>query len=247
MGDKYWYLKNCDLFSRLEQAEIEAIEMRSRSRSFARGDLIYLPADRSESVLLLTTGRVKLYHVTQEGKTASLALIDPGELFGELAIFDTTPREEFAEAMEKSTVVLIPSDVVNELMTKHPEVSLGVTKLMGFRRRRVEQRLKSLLFRSNRERLGHLLLELVEKYGQRHEGGVLIGIRLSHQELANIIGSTRETVTVLLGELQDEGKVTVQRRRVVVRNVQGLAEEVGVPVPTLPGDPVRPTPLLRTR
>ncbi len=235
MGDKYWYLKNCDLFSRLSQQEIEAVESRSRSKSFGRGGLVYLPADQGDSLLLLTSGRVKLYHVTQEGKQASLAIIDPGEVFGELSVFERAPRDEFAEAMEKSNVVLIPADVVQELMARHADVSLGVTKLMGFRRRRVEQRLKSLLFRSNRERLGHLLLELVEKYGQRTPDGVLLGIRLSHQELANIIGSTRETVTVVLGEMQDEGLVVVQRRKLVLREIGRLAGELGVPVPPVRG------------
>ena len=74
-------------------------------------------------------------------------------------------REEFAEAMEKSTVVLIPGGEIRRLMEESPQMSLGVTKLMGMRRRRVERRLKSLLFQSNRERLIHLLLELAEKYG----------------------------------------------------------------------------------
>jgi CRP-like cAMP-binding protein len=105
---------------------------------------------------------------------------------------------------------------------------------MGLRRQRVERRLKSLLFRSNRERLIYLLLELAEKYGRTNPDGLLIGIKLSHQELANMIGSTRETVTVLLGELQSEGLLAIQRRQVILRNPTRLADSIDVPAPTLP-------------
>lgn len=237
MESKFWYLKNCDLFERLTARQIERVETRSKARSFPKGSLIYLPRDRGDSVLLLTEGRVKIYHLTGEGKQALLALIEPGELFGELAVFEGGTREEFAEAMDNSTVVLIPGEEIRRLMEEQPAVSIEVTRLMGLRRRRIERRLKSLLFRSNRERLIHLLLELAEKYGRPTPEGVLIGIRLSHQDLASVIGSTRETVTVILGELQEEGAVTVRRRRIYLNAVETLAESIEVSVPQLPAAP----------
>ena len=247
MQEKFWYLKRCDLFERLDAEEIEALESRCLTRTFGRKSLIYLPSDQSDSVLLLASGRVKLYHITNDGKEAVLALIEPGELFGELALVEPGQREEFAEAMIPSRVVLIPGDAVRELMEKHPEVSLEVSRLMGLRRRRTERRLKSLLFRSNRERLIHLLLELAEKYGRPGSDGLLIDIKLSHQELASIIGSTRETVTVVLGELQAEGYLLIRRRQLILRNLDGLASSLGVPPPSVDrseGDRLSPPRLL---
>ncbi len=193
-----------------------------------------MPADASESVFLLTSGRIKLYHNTSEGKQALLALIEPGEVFGELAVFDSDKREEFAEAMSTSTLIRIPREAIQSLMEQHAGVALGVTKLMGFRRRRIERRLKSLLFRSNRERLVHLLIELADKYGQRNAKGVLLGIKLSHQELASIIGSTRETVTVVLGELQAEGSILIQRRQILLTDMQRLAHSIEMEAPPVP-------------
>jgi len=231
MDEKIWYLKRCDLFERLSEGQVARLEAASKSRTFPRGSLIYLPTDRGDSVLLLTSGRVKIYHLTPEGKQAVLAIIEPGELFGELALFDSGSREEFAETMEPSTAVLIPGDEVRRLMEEHPSVSLEVTRLMGLRRRRVERRLKSLLFRSNRERLVYLLLDLAGKYGRSSADGVLIGIRLSHQELAGMIGSTRETVTVLLGELQAEGSIGIERRHIILKQLDRLAAAVDVPPP----------------
>lgn len=98
--------------------------------------------------------------------------------------------------------------------------------MIGWRRRRIERRLKGLLFRSNRKRLIHLLLELAEDYGRGVPEGVLITLGLSHQELAAVIGATRETVTVLLGELQLEGFLSVKRRKLVVKALERLAQEV---------------------
>lgn len=226
MDKNFWYLKNCDLFERLSQDQIAQVERNATVRQFSRGNLVYLPTESSDSVFLLLTGRIKLYHLTPEGKQALLALIEPGELFGELAILGGGEREEYAEAMLKSSILRIPGPVIQELMQQHATVSLGVTKLMGLRRQRVEQRLKSLLFKSNRDRLTHLLLELAEKYGRFTPEGVLIDIKLSHQELASIIGSTRETVTVLLGELQNERCIDIQKRHIILRKAQYLANSI---------------------
>lgn len=226
MDKNFWYLKNCDLFERLSQDQIAYVEGHSSVKQFGKGNLVYLPTESSDSVFLLLSGRIKLYHITSDGKQALLALIEPGELFGELAILDGGDRDEYAEAMLKATILRIPGQIIQELMQHHAEVSLGVTKLMGLRRQRVEQRLKSLLFRSNRDRLTHLLLELAEKYGQFTPEGVLINIKLSHQELASIIGSTRETVTVLLGEMQEERSIDIQKRQIILRKAQYLANSI---------------------
>ncbi len=233
MSEKTWHLKRCDLFQRLTGEQLSRLESRCRTRSFPRKSLIYLPTDPGDGVLLLASGRVKICTLTDDGKQAILAFIEPGELFGELAIFEQGEREEYAEACEASTVILIPTDEMRRLVEEHPHVSVGITKLIGLRRRRVERRLKSLLFRSNRERLVHLLLELTEQYGFPVADGVQLRIKLSHQDLANVIGSSRETVTIVLGELQAEGSLRVGRRKIVLTDPKRLAQSVKMPPPKL--------------
>lgn len=234
MDEQLWHLKKCPLFEKLTPDQASWLESQSQSRSFAKGSMIYMPADAGESVFLLTSGRIKLYHITPEGKQTLLALVEPGELFGELAVFEAGGREEFAETMLKSTLIKIPRSAIQELMEQHPQVAVGVTKLMGFRRRRIERRLKSLLFRSNRERLIHLLLELAEQYGTSSVDGIRLGIKLSHQELASIIGSTRETVTVVLGELQHEGSISIVKRQIYLKAMDRLAHSIDAVAPTVP-------------
>jgi len=235
MSERLWYLKHCDLFQRLSPEQLATVESRSRIRECPRGTPIYLPADYANGVLLLAKGRVKIGSFTDEGKQSILAFIEPGELFGELALMGSEEREEYAEAVEKSTVILIPNEVMQHLLSENPSVSLGITKLYGLRRQRVERRLKYLLFRSNRERLIHLLLELAEQYGRRTGVGVELRIKLSHQDLASIVGSTRETVTVVLGELQAEGRLQLGRRKIILTDVAHLADSVSMPVPRLSG------------
>lgn len=231
MSERLWYLKQCDLFQQLGPEQIAALEPRCRVRVFPRSSPIYLPSDHANGVLLLAEGRVKIGSFTEDGKQAILAFIEPGELFGELVLMGSPQREEYAEAVEKSTIVLIPSDAIEQLLLENPQLSLGITRLIGLRRRRIERRLKYLLFRSNRERMVHLLLELAEQYGRESPAGLELRIKLSHQDLANIIGSTRETVTVVLGELQSEGLLELGRRKIIVKDLARLAGSVGVAVP----------------
>lgn len=234
MSEKLWHLKQCHLFERLSDDELRRVESMSRARTFPAKTPIYLPAEKANSVFVLTTGRAKICHITPEGKQSILSFIEPGEMFGELAIFDSEQRDEYAESVSKCTVVMISNDIMSELMESHADVSLKITKLFGLRRRRIERRLKQLLFLSNRERLTHLLLELAEQYGKATPDGVELGIRLSHQDFANVIGSTRETVTVVLGELQNEGLISVGRRSVLLKNAEQLAASVHRSEPEIP-------------
>jgi CRP/FNR family cyclic AMP-dependent transcriptional regulator len=231
MTEKYWFLKRCDLFGPLSDEQLHLMESRCRIREIPRGSPVYLPADAADGMLLLAAGRVKICGFTPDGKQSILTFIEPGEVFGELAIFDPGAREEYAEAVLASTVLLIPREQVQRLMLEQPSLSLGVTKLIGLRRKRIERRLKYLLFHSNRDKLVHLLLELVEQYGKASGDDIEITLKLSHQDLASIIGATRETVTVNLGDLQAAGLIKVGRKRVTVTDVERMAASVSVPAP----------------
>lgn len=232
MSERLWYLKQCDLFQQLPPEQIAALEGQCRVKAFPRATPVYLPSDQADGVMLLAQGRVKIGSLTEDGKQSILAFVEPGELFGELALMGGQEREEFAETVEKSMIVLIPNDAMQQLLLRNPRLSLGVTRLIGLRRRRIERRLKNLLFRSNRERLVHLLLELAEQYGRPAADGLELKIKLSHQDLASVIGSTRETVTVLLGEMQAEGLLKLGRRKIILTDPPRLAKTVGT---TLPG------------
>jgi CRP-like cAMP-binding protein len=239
--ERYWYIKHCRLFETLSADQLSRLERRARIRHYPRKSAVYLPSDAADGVFLLAEGRIKLCSPTPDGKEAILAFIEAGEIFGELSLVGEIARDEFAETVSQSTVILIPRDEVEGLMAESPSLALGVTKLIGWRRRRIERRLRGLLFQSNRERVIHLLLDLAEQYGERTAEGVLLAVKLSHQDLASTIGATRETVTVVLGELQLEGLIKVARQRLLVRDLSRLAACVAAPQPILPERTVRPS------
>lgn len=226
MGESVWHLKSFDLFANLLPEQIRRLESVSRSRTFKSRDPIYLPSETADSVFLLVRGLVKVCHITPDGKQSTLALVQRGELFGELALFDSLQREEYVEAIEPSTVMMIPSDTFSAVMSQNSSVAIGITKLVGIRRKRIERRLRHLLFLSNRDRLVHLLLDLIDQFGIATTRGIELRVKLSHQDLANLIGSTRETVTIVLGQLKQEGLVDVGRRRIVILDKESLMQSV---------------------
>lgn len=226
MADSFWHLKNFSLFEHLSPQDISRLEAVSKFRQLSRGEPIYLPADLADGVLVLITGRVKICQITPDGKQSIMTFIEPGEIFGEFAVLGGNARDEYAEAVLNSQFVLIPKQEMCALMERYPQVSLGISKIVGFRRRRIERRLRNLLFQSNRKRLIHLLLELSERYGQQVDGGVRLNIKLTHLEMANVIGSTRETVTVVLGQLQAENLIQIVRRQITITDMKKLVAEI---------------------
>jgi CRP-like cAMP-binding protein len=224
MSETIWYLKRCPLFEQLSPDESRRLESHAKAREFAKREMIYFPDDPGQTVLLLARGRVKIKAITPDGRESIFAFIEAGELFGELALVDAEPRQEYAEAVEDSLVLAIPREEVLWLMGRRPAVALHVTKLLGFRRRRIENRLRNILFRSTRERTIALVLELLGTHGQRTPGGSWeVRLKLSHQELANLIGATRESVTLALGRLRAEGLISIQRRTIRVPDRAKLA------------------------
>ncbi len=226
MAQSFWHIQDCSLFGRLNEGQLAVLEQRSRIRKFPKGTSIYLPADAADSAFMVCEGRVRLCSTTPEGKQSILAFVEPGELFGELALIDLGEREERAEAVINSSIALIPGDTLRKLMEESAQLAIGITKLIGLRRKRIERRLKSLLFRNNRDRLAHLLLELAEQYGTATSEGIALSIRLSHQDLASVIGATRETVTTLLGEMQAEGLIRIRRQQLLVLDLPRLSAQL---------------------
>lgn len=224
--ERHWYLKQCRLLERLPVADLQILESTCSSRRFAAKEVIYLPADKADAVLAVISGRVKLCQVTRDGRESILAFIEAGEIFGELCLIDSSDREELAIAATASVIVLIPRDKLQSMMNQHAELAQGVTKLLGMRRLRIERRLRALLFRPIRERLLQLLVELAGDHGVKTPRGVEIRVKLSHQDLASIIGSSRESVTNTLGELQGEGLLVLGRQSVTICSLERLSQLV---------------------
>ena len=216
MEGSLWYLKQCDLFEHLAPEQAQRLNRSARIRTFARNAVIYAPSEPGLSVLVVASGRVKIKDITPDGKETILAFLEAGEIFGELTLLDGQARQEYAEAVVETQILLLPRDDLLWLMETRPDVALAVARLIGIRRRRVEARLRNLLFLSSRDRMVHMLLELQKSHGDRNGQRCKIRLPLSHQDLAGLIGVTRETATVVLGRLQADRLIQVERRRIII-------------------------------
>jgi CRP-like cAMP-binding protein len=240
MDKSIWHLRNCELFETLSEGWIRRLESRSRMATFHAKSPIRLPEDSSNYLYLILNGMVRLSHITVDGKESILAFVGPGEVFGEGAVIDGSEVEEHVMSIEKTSIMMIPANEVMELLNENSDLALSLTKLVGLRRHRIERRIKNLLFVSNRERLIHLLLDLAEQFGTQTENGVLLKIRLVHLDIANLIGITRESVTILLGQLKQEGKLEVGRQTIIIKDLARLAHSVNRKIDRKETSQIRP-------
>ena len=207
----------------MSDAEVKHLDEITFMKHYDKKDLIYLPGDVSDQVYLLKEGRVKISKLSEDGREITLVILEPGEIFGESALIDDKEtRSTVAEALENAYLCVISRRDFEEFINNKPELALSVTKLIGFRRRQIENMLEDLVFRGVHERLGILLLRLAERHGKEVDGKKLIDISLTHYDYANLIGSTRETTTACLNDFKREGLIEFQKRKVVIINEKGL-------------------------
>lgn len=222
MHERLWHLRAVPLFDLLTPDEMTDLECNARVRSFRRKEVIYFPSTPGESVLIVLKGRVKLKDITPDGKESILAFVEVGEVFGELALFDDDNRQNYAEAVLETQIAAVPKEPMLEVMNRRADLSLRITKLVGLRRKQAEARLRQLLFRTTRERLVYVLLNLLSQHSEKNGTTTEITLPLSHQDIAGLIGATRESVTMALGELQGEGLIRVKRQRLILYDIDRL-------------------------
>lgn len=211
---KLWYLKKINLFTEMSSEEMETLARKTRMESVSKKTPIFFPGDPSKQVYLLKEGRVKLSRISEEGREVTITLLEPGEIFGELEVLGDAPRDTLAEALDDSKICVVSKDLFLEMISRKPEFSFRLTKLIGFRMRKIENRVEDLVFKDVPARLAHLLLDLAKDYGKETSDGVFLQIKLTHQEIANLIGSIRETVSAVLGDFKRDGWIAFEGRQI---------------------------------
>jgi CRP-like cAMP-binding protein len=221
---KLWYLQRFGLLDALGEPARQRLAQSTRMLEVKRGRRVYLPGDPSDQIFLLKTGVIKIAAIGPHDREAILAFLYPGDIFGELALVDNSPRDHLAEAHEDSLLCAINKDVMLRLIRESPELGYRITKLMGLRLKALHTRLGQLLYKSASARIAETLVELGTEHGVRDDRGTIVPFRLSQRELANLVGLTRETVNLVLHELRQEGLVEVDRGRVRLLDVQKLRD-----------------------
>lgn len=219
--DKIWYLRRSHLFAGIGEPEMQQLAERATMREFSRGKVILQPNEPQEMVYLIKEGRVKISRYSPDGREQILALLEPNDFFGELSLVQEA-EPAHAEAFEDTLICVLYREDFLALIRRQPELMLHVIKVLAERLRVAEEEIVDLVFRDVPGRLAALLLRLAEAYGRKGVGGLHLSLRLTHQDIASMIGATRETVTSTLGRFRDAGLIAAERRSIIVRDPEGL-------------------------
>jgi CRP/FNR family cyclic AMP-dependent transcriptional regulator len=217
-----WYFENFNFLDSLTMKEKMELSSQAKMMEAKKDQTIYLPSDVSNSIYFLKEGKVKISSFSDEGKELIFAILGPGEIFGELAIAGQTNREQIAATTEDAVICYINVNQFENFLATHPRLSLQITKLIGFRLKKVRSRLERMWFKSASERVNCLLTDLIEEHGIKIGDEREIRLNLTHQDIANLAATTRQTVTSTFNELERNGIITYDRRRILVRKPEAL-------------------------
>jgi CRP-like cAMP-binding protein len=219
-----WYFESVDLFNVLCPHKVKRMSETHTFNKYKKGQFIYFPDEPSKYIYMIADGRVKIGNYTSDGKEVVKAILSKGEVFGELALTGEDTRSDFAQAMDESTQIC-PMSIqdMQELMKDDRELSLKIFKLIGFRIKKLEKKIESLVFKDARTRIIEFIRDAAAWKGQKIGFETLVNTKLTHKDIANLTGTSRQTVTTILNELKDKNLITFNRRRILIRDLEKLA------------------------
>ncbi|UII21751.1 Crp/Fnr family transcriptional regulator [Fulvivirga ligni] len=218
-----WYFQDVDLFNLLCPHKVKTMNQNHSFNRYEKNNFIYFPEEPAKNIYMIAEGRVKIGHYTTDGKEVTKAILTTGEIFGELALAGETKREDFAQAMDNNTVVCpISISDMEDLMADNRELSLKIYKLIGLRVRKLERKIESLVFKDARTRIIEFLKDAAAWKGKKVGFETMIPTKLTHKDIANLTGTSRQTVTTILNELKEKNLINFDRRQILIRDIDKL-------------------------
>jgi CRP/FNR family transcriptional regulator, cyclic AMP receptor protein len=215
-------LKKCDVLSNLSLEVVQRMLPGAKIGGYRARQVVYLPGDRAQGVFFVAQGRVKISKVTRDGKELTLAYRTGGDFFGEPCLLEGGAREEMAEAMESTMAVEVDRETLDQVLSSNGTAAYWFARALIVRRKDLEARVEQLIFKDVSAKLAELLLELGQQYGVEEPRGLILNLKITHQEMANLIGSTRETVSLTLSQFKRRGLIQSEGRRIIVSDREGL-------------------------
>lgn len=212
------FLKRIYLFSGLNDDELAEIGALTLERRYQKGRIIFVEGEPGEAIYFLKSGLIKVSKQDGEGREHTLHYVNPGDVFAEVVLFDAGGYPATAEVVEDAAVGLIRNRDMDRVLIKNPGMTLEMLKIMARRLRNAQQQIMDLALKDTTRRLAGLLLKLAEEHGVMRNNGVLISLPLTNQELANLVGTSRETVNRILSEFRRCKAITVVKQEGIVVN-----------------------------
>ena len=210
------FLLNVPLFRGLSSEEIEALAKNTTSRQFGRGSTIILAEQEGDAFFIIQKGRVKVSVSREGGKEVILSFLGEGQVFGELSLLDGKPRSADVTAIEVTELIMLRRPDFLRLITEKPSIVIGLLKELASRLRKVDYKIAGLALLDATNRVSKTLLQLAAEGGERDDRGVLVKNRPTHQQLAQMSGTTRETATRVLKQLEEQGYIECRGRDIMI-------------------------------
>lgn len=221
-------LRSVPLFQGLDPSSLERLEARMRGRIFRAEETIFHRDDVGNALYVIRSGRVKIRLTAEDGRETVLAILSPGDCFGELAVLDGEPRSADAVAMERTETLLLTRDEFLAALEQSATLAKRVIVLLSQKLRQTNEQLADLVFYDVHGRVAKRLLELAAAHGVRRPTGMEISIPFTQQELAQLVGATRESVNRVLRYYAGRGFITVANQRITIIKPEGLRRQVGL-------------------
>jgi CRP/FNR family transcriptional regulator, cyclic AMP receptor protein len=215
---QFWYLRNHQIFSQMSDAEIQQMCIMSGFKNGYKNETIYFSDEPLNRIYILKRGMIKICAQDENGSEIIKDIIKEGDVFGELSLNKNNDNHEFAKVIsDEVSICSFKVDDFETVLKNNSSISLNYNKMMGDKLKKLENRYQNLVFKDVKSRLKIFLTDWAAAEGQPTDNGIEIKNYLTHQDLAEIICSTRQTVTQLLGELEKEGKLTYSRSKIVLQ------------------------------
>jgi len=196
-------------------------------RRYQKGEIIYQPGDVDDCLYYIKSGVVKLAYLDESGRKLTLTILGEGEIFGEMVLIGRRKRELMAQVLQEALIYEVERARFLELLRRSPELAFEVMELFGRRTQEIERKLEDLVFKDIPTRLSRQILKLIEEHGVKTGEGIQIDFKITHKELADLIGSARENTTSALNRLAKEGILDKKRYRIIVKDEARLKEKSG--------------------
>ena len=209
-------VRKAPLFTALAEDSATALKARMVEVKVSKGQILFNEGDSGDRLYIVTDGKIKLGIKSIDGRENLLAVLGPGEMFGELSLFDPSPRTATATALTDAKLLGLGQEDLNLWLAEHPEVAKHLLRALAQRLRRTWEAVGDLVFSDVPGRVAKALSELAQKFGTRNNDGLHVAHDLTQEELAQLVGASRETVNKALADFATRGWVRLEARAVVI-------------------------------
>lgn len=219
-------LRTIPLFAELRDGDIERITAAAHERTYPKGTVIAFESDPEEALHVVVSGQVKIVLVSEDGREVILSTRSAGDFFGEMSLIDDVPRASHVIAMEDSTLLVLRREDFQQALEEMPGMAIGLFRALGRRLREADERIGGLVLLDVPGRLARHLLNLADE-----NDGVHVTKRPTHAMMAQMVGSSRETVSRTMRNLEEQGIIEVSRGKLAIANRAALEAAAGKPPP----------------